>query len=94
MRNIRSVMMMALFGCAMALPASVFAADIEGSAKADKGKQRDPNEVVCEKQEVLGSRLNTRRVCMTRSEWAEHRRNDRAVVERTQMRGCSGSTGC
>lgn len=92
MRNIRSVMMVALFGCAMALPASAFAAE-EGPAKA-KGKQLDPNEVVCERQEVLGSRLNTRRVCMTRSEWAEHRRNDRAVVERSQMRGCNGSTGC
>jgi invasion protein IalB len=48
----------------------------------------DPNEVVCEKQEVLGSRLATKRVCMTRAEWAELRHQDRQDLERVQtMRG-------
>ena len=30
----------------------------------------DPNERVCEKQTVVGSRLAVRRVCATRAEWA------------------------
>ncbi|NUT00878.1 MAG: hypothetical protein HOP96_07895 [Sphingomonas sp.] len=46
----------------------------------------DPNEVVCEKQEVLGSRLSSRRVCHTRAEWADLRLQDRQDLERAQTR--------
>jgi invasion protein IalB len=53
-------------------------------------KALDPNEVVCEKQEVLGSRLATQKICHTRAEWAELRRNDRQEIERVQVqRGCN-----
>ena len=44
----------------------------------------DPNEVVCQKQEVLGSRLQTKRVCRTRAEWAEMQRLDRMELDKTQ----------
>lgn len=51
----------------------------------------DPNEVVCEKQEVTGSRLASRRVCKTRAQWAEARQLDRQEVERAQTsRGLRG----
>jgi hypothetical protein len=54
-------------------------------------KAQDPNEVVCEKQEVLGSRLQTRRVCMTRAQRADLRLQDRQEVERVQVqRGMKG----
>ena len=46
----------------------------------------DPNEVICEKQEVLGSRLSSRRVCHTRAEWADLRLQDRQELERVQTR--------
>jgi predicted secreted protein len=45
---------------------------------------KDPNEVVCEKQEVLGSRLNFEKVCKTRADWAEERRQNRMDVDKTQ----------
>ncbi len=55
------------------------------------GKQKDPNEVVCEKQKELGSRVATKRICMTRAEWAEQRRQDRMDLEKTQVqRGMKG----
>ena len=57
-------------------------------------KKSDPNEVVCEKQEVLGSRLAVRRVCRTRSEWAEQRQVDRDLVNRTQLGSCMKKSGC
>lgn len=59
---------------------------------AGKGKKKaDPNEVVCRKEEVLGSRLQTQRICMTRSEWAEANRQQRTEVERRQVqRGTAG----
>ena len=50
----------------------------------DAAKKTDPNEVVCEKIEVLGSRLAVKRVCKTRSEWAEQRRLDRQGIDKAQ----------
>lgn len=64
-----------------------------------KKAAKDPNEVVCEKQEVLGSRLAVRKICMTRQQWAEQRASDRDLVQRSQVgvrqqNPCSGSGGC
>ena len=51
------------------------------------------DKLICERQEVLGSRLQGRRVCKTASEWAEDRRLERAEVDRIQtQRSCAG--GC
>ncbi|MDV3257625.1 MAG: hypothetical protein LOX97_07575 [Sphingomonas sp.] len=62
------------------------------AADAKKKSAKDPNEVVCEKQEVLGSRVATKRICMTRSEWAEKRRLERLEIDKAQVnRGsCEG----
>ncbi len=44
------------------------------SAPQEQAKVADPmGEIVCQKQEVVGSRLATRRVCMTRLQWREQR---------------------
>ncbi len=53
---------------------------------------KDPNQVVCEKQEVLGSRVATKKVCKTRAEWAEQRRLEKQEIDRAQVnRGsCDG----
>ncbi len=59
-----------------------------------KPKARDLNEVVCKKEEVLGSRLQTRKVCRTRAEWAEQRLIDRQNVERSQTSACQRQAGC
>ncbi len=52
----------------------------------------DPNERICEKMIVTGSRLASKKVCMTRAEWDERRRSDRDAIERAQRAahfGCS-----
>ena len=54
----------ALIAYALAVPAAAQA----GPSK----KKGDPNEIVCEKHEVLGTRLATKRVCKTRAEWLKH----------------------
>jgi hypothetical protein len=46
---------------------------------------KDPNERICEKETIIGSRLATRRVCATRAEWEEKRRLDREAMDRIQM---------
>lgn len=68
----------------LSLPAAVAAAPNEPQRPA---KGADPNEVVCEKMEVTGSRLAVKRVCMTRSEWADRRQQDRAATEKSQILG-------
>jgi hypothetical protein len=45
---------------------------------------KDPNEIVCEKQEVIGSRLASEKVCKTRAEWAEERRVSRMDLDKVQ----------
>jgi hypothetical protein len=55
------------------------------SSGTTAAKSLDPNEVICEKQEVLGSRLAAKRVCMTRSQWADAKSQDRQDIERAQM---------
>ena len=64
-----------------------------GQPGAVKGP--DPNETVCEDVEVLGSRLATKRVCMTRAQWAAQKRLDREEVDRVQtQRGCKDENSC
>lgn len=45
----------------------------------------DPNEIICERQQELGSRIASARVCKTRAEWAEERRTQRMDVDKAQM---------
>jgi hypothetical protein len=47
----------------------------------------DMNEVVCERQEVTGSRLARKKVCMTRAQWADSRLQDRQATEKVQLQG-------
>ena len=68
-------------------------ASATAAAPAATGKVRDPNEIVCEKQEVIGSRLATRRVCMTRAEWADRKLQDRQEIERVQVQRGSNDSG-
>jgi hypothetical protein len=54
-------------------------------------KPLDPNQVICEKQEVVGSRLATRRVCHTRAQWADLKLEDRQAIDKMQTnRGFKG----
>ena len=53
-----------LAGAVLAAVVSATPAMAENSAPPP-GKTVDPNEIVCEKQEVMGSRLGSKRVCMT-----------------------------
>lgn len=48
------------------------------------GPGNDPNQVICRRELRLGSRLDTQRVCRTRAEWAEHRRQYQQNVDRAQ----------
>lgn len=55
------------------------------NSAAAVAKPADPNEVICEKQGETGSRLATKRVCMTRGQWADLKSQDRQETERVQV---------
>ena len=67
---------------------------IAAAQEPAKRKVADPNEMVCKREEVTGSRLQSRRVCMTRAQWAEQRQLDRLNVERSQTGSCQRQGGC
>lgn len=50
----------------------------------------DPTQTICEKIENIGTRLSSKRVCMTRADWAEQRRRNREEVEKAQQTRCKG----
>lgn len=82
----RALPLLTLLFCA----APVIASD---HSRAPKDKH-DPNKMICEDEEVLGSRLATKRVCMTRAQWAERQRNDRDLTQRSQTGSCERQAGC
>ena len=60
-----------------------FSATVQ-AAPAPSAKKSDPNEIVCERIETIGTRLATKKVCGTRAEWDEKRRLDREAVDSAQ----------
>ena len=87
------------FASGIALAASLSAsamAQAQGAAPPAAQPQKptgaESNEIICQKQEVLGSRLATKRVCKTRAEWADAKLQDRQAVEKVQVqRGMLGN---
>jgi hypothetical protein len=86
MRQVLPTIVFALVCAGLSLPAI--------AAETEKQKpRRDPNEMICRTEPVLGSRLAKRRNCMTRAQWSERQASDRALVERTQMTPCMPTRG-
>ena len=46
----------------------------------------DPNEIICQTVQVIGSRLGASRRCATRAQWAEDHRNQRATLNERTLR--------
>ncbi len=56
-------------------------------------KNKDPNRIICEKVQETGSRLNSRKVCMTAQQWEEQRRRDRENLQDAQQRSLEPNSG-
>jgi invasion protein IalB len=85
----RKLLIMTAVGISIGVPISA-PAFAQAAQSAQPQQQtakpaKDPNEIVCEKQTALGSRLATQRVCKTRAEWAEERRSTRMDIDKVQM---------
>ena len=70
-------------------------ADPQQSATAPQAdaKAKKQNDVVCETEEVTGSRLGARRVCATRSQWQQRQQTDRDAITKGQTQVGIASNG-
>lgn len=79
---VAAVLLAGLMSPAFAQTATTTPAQPAAAAQSAK----DPNEMVCVREQVLGSRLGSKKICRTRAEWADQRLQDRQELERVQMR--------
>ena len=82
--KLRAGLYLAVFMFVAAGAAAQPAQQATSAATATGAKTLDPNEMICERQREVGSRLATKRVCMTRGQWADLKSQDRQEIERVQ----------
>ena len=46
--------------------------------------QSNPNRIICRTSEVIGSRLQTKKTCLSAIQWSQLERDQRTTVERVQ----------
>lgn len=85
---------LALFLVSVTLPTPVFVQGASAQpAPAVAAEAEDPNKLVCRRETPVGSLIASRKVCLTKAQWAERERvgNDvaRRLVEDNQGRPTS-----
>lgn len=69
---------------ALAAPAAAQTAPADPAAPAATPKLKDPNRMICEREEEIGSRLGGKKICKTAQEWQDWRQQNREQVESWQ----------
>lgn len=77
---IKRLLSMTLLLSAAPVLAQTQRADRPAAAKSNSGR------IICERIEETGSRLASKRICMTAEQWAERRRGDREALESAQAK--------
>jgi hypothetical protein len=57
---------------------------LPGAAMAETASTAKKDKLICVKQNPTGSRLGATRVCMTKDQWADHKRQTQQDIERRQ----------
>lgn len=69
-------------------------AQTQPSTQAPSAAKDNPNDrIICEKIQDTGSRIATKKVCMTKLQWEEKRRRDRQDLEDAQQRSLEPTSG-
>jgi invasion protein IalB len=70
---------------AVAAPAAAQTGPADPAAPpAATQKMKDPNRIVCEREEEIGSRLGGKKICKTAQEWEQSRQQSRNDVDDLQ----------
>lgn len=64
--------------------ACVAAAGLTAANAATTSKKNDGDKVICRTIDELGSRLASKRVCLTRNQWREQQQMERQNLEKAQ----------
>lgn len=73
-----------LFLVALLLSGAASAQQPSNSSPDGAGAAPDPNQMICRTVRETGSMLGRSRVCLTRSQWEEQRRQTRQNIDRAQ----------
>jgi hypothetical protein len=71
-----------LAASAQSAPAPVAAAPAPKKAASDP--RVDPNTIVCKAEDVTGSRLGAKKVCLTRQQWADMAQDSHDRLQQSQ----------
>jgi hypothetical protein len=81
------VILFATLGLAAPAAAQITFEDQPKSEQPAPGSNlKDPNKILCERQEEIGSRLGGKKVCHTAAEWQELHRQNREQVDDWQQK--------
>jgi len=69
----------------LAMPASAQAQQQQPAQTSAAAAAPAADPIICEKEEVTGSRLATRKVCMKRSQWHDNQLQERQGIEKVQV---------
>ena len=73
----------------LAAPAVAQTAPAAQSAPPATAKDKDPNRIICEREDEIGTRLGGKKVCKTAAEWQQQRQQQRETLEGVQRQGTS-----
>ena len=76
------------FAAAAGLAASPALAGDRQAAETAATNANNPDQKICEKITVTGSRLATRMICATKREWDQRRLEERQLIDRSQQSAC------
>ena len=85
-------LILAAGAAAIAVPAVAQTAPAAPAATQATSKLKDPNRIICEREEELGSRLGGKKICKTAQEWQDWRQQNRDQVENWQRQNTSTGT--
>lgn len=83
---VRSIFALAAAVGLLASPA--IAGNPQAGSPAAAANESNPDQKICEKMTVTGSRLATRTVCATKREWDQRRLEERQLLDRSQLGAC------
>ncbi len=73
--------LIALAGTALVAATPALAQIVPADQATSAQKPKDPNRIICERDEETGSRLGAKRVCKTAAQWDALRHANREQVE-------------
>ena len=85
----RNYLIAACFMAAAALPAAPSVAS--GTAVSEDSADEKADTVICRRNRVIGSRVRTERICLTRKEWVKLENETRADWHEFRKRATAGA---